>query len=164
MGNRALLRVVTSAVRSVSSGRSIRFGQVIIAAADVDRDLFAQLAPNYLNVADRTTVYLSPYDYAVAASSHIHDYPRVGCGTAPQVLVPGIDSVVSTIPDDFPSHAYFAEALPILEDVKNLILRNEPARSGGSWEKLDGYWRIGGVPVLRKVVCRTTSTMALGTR
>lgn len=162
MGNRALLRVVASGVRAISSDRGIRFGQIILAAADVDRDLFAQLAPNYLKVADRTTVYLSPYDYAVAASSHVHDYPRVGCGTAPQVLVPGIDNIVSTISDDFPSHAYFADTLPILRDVKNLILRNKPARSGKEWAKINDYWLVGGAPVGWKIACRTINTLVLG--
>ncbi|VVE25988.1 alpha/beta hydrolase [Pandoraea anhela] len=159
MGNRALLRVIASGLKSVSSERDIRFGQIILASADVDRDLFAQLAPNYLKVADRTTVYLSPYDFAVAASSHVHDYPRVGCGTAPQVIVPGIDSIVSTIHDDFPAHAYFAQTLPILKDIKNLILRNMPARSGGEWARKDGYWTVGGAPDMARVVCRTTNTL-----
>ncbi|AKC71241.1 hypothetical protein MB84_19880 [Pandoraea oxalativorans] len=159
MGNRALLRVIASGVNSVSSDRSIRFGQIILASADVDRELFAQLAPNYLKVSDRTTVYLSPYDYAVAASDHVHDYPRVGCGTAPQVMVPGIDSIVSTLPEDFPAHAYFAETLPLLTDIKNLILRNTPARSGKDWEQLDGYWVVGGKANHAKVVCRTRDTL-----
>ncbi|VVE16420.1 hypothetical protein PIN31115_02899 [Pandoraea iniqua] len=159
MGNRALLRVIASGVNTVSSERGIRFGQIILAAADVDRDLFAQLAPNYLKVSDRTTVYLSPYDYAVAASSHVHDYPRVGCGTAPQVIVPGIDNVVSNLPDDFPSHAYFAETLPLLTDIKNLMLRNTPARSGDKWKRVDGYWVVGGSPNNAKVVCRTRNTL-----
>jgi len=159
MGNRALLRVIASGVNAVSSDRGIRFGQIILAAADVDRDLFAQLGPNYLKVADRTTVYLSPYDFAVAASSHVHDYPRVGCGTAPQVIVPGIDNVVSNLPDDFPSHAYFAETLPLLTDIKNLMLRNTPARSGDKWRWANGYWTVGGDANSAKVVCCTRNTL-----
>lgn len=115
--------------------RGLRFGQIILAAADIDRDLFTQLAPNYLKVSDRTTVYLSLYDYAIGLSDIVHDYPRVGCGSSPQVAIPGIDSVVSTIPSDFPGHAYFAGSLPVLTDVKNLILRIQPARQGRDWTK-----------------------------
>jgi esterase/lipase superfamily enzyme len=160
MGNRALLRVISMSVAGAASEQGMRFGQIILAAADVDRDLFAQLAPSYLKVSDRTTVYLSPYDFAVAASEHVHDYPRVGCSTAPQVSIPGIDSVVSTIPEDFPAHAYFAEALPVLTDIKNLMLRNQPARSGKEWTRKDGYWVVGGAPVEDRIACRTTDSVA----
>ena len=155
MGNRALLRVISKGLEEVSEEGQIKFGQIILAAADVDRDLFAQLAPSYPQMSDRTTVYLSPYDFAVRQSDRIHDYPRVGCGTAPQVVVPGIDNVVSTLKEDLPAHAYFAENLPVLRDIKNLILRNEPARSTKIWEKKDGYWIVGGAPIPKKVRCWT---------
>ncbi len=153
MGNRALLRVVTSSVMGAASNNAVHFGQIILAAADVDKDLFAQLAPNYLQVADRITVYLSPYDYAVGASDFVHAYPRVGCGRTPQVTVPGIDNIVSTIPEDFPAHAYFAETLPVLTDIKNLMLRNMHARSGKEWRKIDDYWVVGGPVDEAKAVC-----------
>ncbi|MGT2460279.1 alpha/beta hydrolase (plasmid) [Cupriavidus basilensis] len=142
MGNRALLRVIAASVANAPDERQTRFGQIILAAADVDRDVFAQNAQNYLRVADRTTIYLSPYDYAVEASSLVHKYPRVGRGEKPQVTIPGIDSVVSKIKVDFPAHAYFAETRPILTDVKNLILRNQPAREGNGWQKVDDYWVV----------------------
>lgn len=153
MGNRALMRVIASSVTSVVRERGLRFGQIILAAADIDRDLFAQLAPNYLKASDRTTIYLSPYDYAIGLSDIVHDYPRVGCGTSPQVVIPGIDSIVSTIQSDFPGHAYFAGSLPVLTDVKNLILRNQPARQGREWIKAGDYWIVGGPIDKAKVAC-----------
>lgn len=143
MGNRAMLRVVSRMAAEMTPGQTRPFGQVILASADVDSEVFAEFGPAFTKVADRTTVYLSPYDFAVVASTRIHDYPRVGCGSAPQVMVPGIDSVVSTLPDEFPSHAYFAEAIPILADVKNLILRNEPLRPAPGWQWMGDYWRVG---------------------
>jgi hypothetical protein len=72
----------------------------------------------------------------------------------PQVEIPGIDSIVSTIPDDFPDHAYFAEVPPILTDIENLILRNKPARSGKEWERVGSYWIVGGPENEALVVCR----------
>jgi len=152
MGNRALLRVISASLMNVSVDQQIHFGQIILAAADVDVDLFTQLAPNYVKVSDRTTVYLSPYDFAVAASSRIHDYPRVGCASIPRVRVPQIDNIVSTIPEDFPAHAYFAESIPILQDIKNLILRNKPSREGATWAKINDYWIVGG-PITKHADC-----------
>ena len=160
MGNRALLRVIAAGIRETTEQDNLHFGQIILAAADVDKDLFMQLAPSYLKAADRTTVYISPYDYAVAASWHIHDYPRIGCGTAPHLNIKGIDNIVSTIPSDFPGHAYFAETLPILTDIKNLILRNEPARTGGTWQQTNGYWIVGPAIIPRKVRCITPDATA----
>jgi esterase/lipase superfamily enzyme len=143
MGNRAFLRTVAASLVSVSDQRRMKFGQVILAAADVDSDLFAQLAPSYLKVASNTTVYLSPYDYAVHASNIVHQYPRVGCGDAPQVIIPGIDNVVSLVPDDIPAHAYFAEALPVLIDIKSLLYLNVPRRPASFWKYENGFWTVG---------------------
>jgi len=155
MGNRAALRVIASSI----SDLNIHFGQIILAAADVDIDLFRQLAPNYLKISDRTTIYISPYDYAVAASDLVHDYDRVGCGSKPHVFIPRIDSIVSTIPEDLPAHAYFAEALPVLTDIKNLLERNQPERPPGDWKFItdkngdNGYWIVGKPVVRRKIMC-----------
>jgi esterase/lipase superfamily enzyme len=159
MGNRAFLRTVLSSLNQSSNEQHMKFGQIILAAADLDSDLFAQLAPAYLRVSDRTTVYLSPYDYAVRLSDRIHDYSRVGCGDAPQVDVKGIDNVVSFIKQDIPAHAYFAEALPVLTDIKNLIIKNQPSRSSNEWVKRAGYWTVGTSPSAGTILCTTTKTI-----
>ncbi|MDO3518699.1 alpha/beta hydrolase [Ralstonia pseudosolanacearum] len=165
MGNRALLRVISTSTSALGA-QGMRFGQIILAAADVDRDLFAQLAPSYLAVSDRTTVYLSPYDFAVEQSQLVHNAPRAGCGTAPQVVISGIDNVVSTEPESFPYHAYFAETLPMMRDIKSLILTNTPARNGNGWTSKDGYWLAGPAIQKSKVLCwtRNTVTVQLGTK
>ncbi|WP_197387909.1 alpha/beta hydrolase [Ralstonia pseudosolanacearum] len=165
MGNRALLRVISTSTSALAA-QGMRFGQIILAAADVDRDLFAQLAPSYLAVSDRTTVYLSPYDFAVEQSQLLHNAPRAGCGTAPQVVISGIDNVVSTEPEPFPYHAYFAETLPMMRDIKSLILTNTPARKGDGWTSKDGYWLAGPEIQKSKVRCWThnTVTVQLGTK
>ncbi len=161
MGNRALLRVV-HALATDPATSSIKFGQIILAAADVDRELFGALGDSYVKSSDRTTVYLSPYDFAVGLSSNVvHDYPRVGCGDKPQVVVPGIANVVSTLPDDFPSHGYFGDTSLILADIKNLLLRNTPARSGTGWARFPTYWQVGNAPVASRVVCTTRNTLTV---
>jgi pimeloyl-ACP methyl ester carboxylesterase len=143
MGNRAMLRVANEIAAETKPGQPKPFGQIFLASADVDSELFDDLGAAFTKIAHRTTIYLSPYDFAVYASTHIHDYPRVGCGSVPQSWVPGIESVVSTLPDEIPGHAYIAERIPLLNDVKNLILRDDSPRPAPEWTHEDGYWRVG---------------------
>ena len=72
------------------AGRSsIRFDQIILAAPDVDVDVFRYLYPAYGKIARRTTLYTSQKDLAVAASRWIDQSPRVGY--APPIFVaPGL--------------------------------------------------------------------------
>lgn len=152
MGNRALLRVIGS-FPPIDGRRP--FGQIILAAADVDEDVFNQLGASYLEAADKTTVYISPFDYAVRASIFVHKYGRVGCANRATVNFEKIDNVVSALKSDFPQHSYFAETRPILLDVKNLILRGLPARGSDAWSRIaKNYWRVGGVPNEKNVLCK----------
>lgn len=141
MGNRPLMRVISRL--QLAPGESKPFGQIILAAPDVDRDVFTHHAHNYLRVAERTTVYLSPFDVALGLSQDLHFYPRVGCGDKPQARIKEIDSVVSFVPEDFPSHTYIASTLPLLNDVRNLVLNGKPARQGAGWKAHPGYWTVG---------------------
>jgi esterase/lipase superfamily enzyme len=127
----------------VLPGESKPFGQLILAAPDVDRDVFMHYGQHYLKIAQRTTVYLSPFDVALQLSHDLHAYPRVGCGNKPQVDIKEIDSVVSFIAEDFPSHTYVASTLPLLNDIKNLFINGKPARQGAAWKVHPTYWTVG---------------------
>ena len=155
MGNRALLRAINREILSVSTKQKIKFGQIILAAADVDVDLFAQLAPAYVAASTRTTVFLSPYDNAVGLSEFIHQYPRVGCGIKPHKPVPGLDYIVSTVPEDFPAHAYIAENVHILNYISSLFESNIPLHTGGEWREVrkDNYWLVGPKLIADKEKC-----------
>lgn len=141
MGNRPLLRVI--ARMQLAPGEKKPFGQIILAAPDVDRDVFMHYGHNYLRVAERTTVYLSPFDVAMQLSQDVHFYPRVGCGSKPQADIKDIDSIVSFIPEDFPAHTYVASTLPLLNDVKSLFVNGKPARHGAAWKAHATYWTVG---------------------
>ena len=120
MGNRALLRVIDKGFLQTKN-KDLKFGQIILAAADVDAELFSQSADSYINSSDKTTVYLSPYDKAVGLSQIIHKYPRLGCGIGPHNPNPKIDYVVSTIPSEFPAHGYIAQHDAILDDLQSMF-------------------------------------------
>ncbi|HWW07411.1 alpha/beta hydrolase [Collimonas sp.] len=145
MGNRALLRVVAGALHDAAVNNAIHFGQIILAAPDVDAEVFHALAPAYLDISDQTTVYLSPFDKAVHLSEAVHDYPRVGCGNAPIFPVKHIDYVVSYINVDLIDigHAYFAQATPFLADMKSLIFHGQSIRANAPWHPKKGYWVVG---------------------
>jgi esterase/lipase superfamily enzyme len=78
MGNRGVLRAVNRIAAKAQQQTGKPFGQVILAAADVDADVFRQLSTAYAQVAARTTLYVSKRDRAVEASRWLHNFSRAG--------------------------------------------------------------------------------------
>jgi esterase/lipase superfamily enzyme len=148
MGNRGLLRAMQRILAQVQAGSKISFGQVFLAAPDVDPDLFQQLALAYQNLAERTTLYISAKDKALATSGIIHDHPRVGF-FPPITVIDGIDTVeVSNIDLTLLGHGYFADARDLLQDMHSLIHNNQsPEKRFGFQNKQENdhnYWIIRG--------------------
>ena len=54
----------------------IKFGQIFLAAPDINATLFKEIAYLYPQISERTTLYVSSKDKALDASYWIHDYPR----------------------------------------------------------------------------------------
>ena len=127
MGNRGLLRAMQSILSKVKSDASdISFGQIFLAAPDVDSDLFQKLAEAYKQLAERTTLYVSSKDKALVASRIIHNQSRVGF-SPPITVVEGIDTIdVSDIDLTLVGHGYFAEQRDLLKDIHNLLMANTP--------------------------------------
>jgi len=125
MGNRGLLRALQRIAASAEMSSKVKFGQVFLAAPDVDRDLFLDLARLYPEHAERTTLYASNGDLPVHLSSKLHDAPRAGYFT-PYTVAPGIDTVaVPGFNIDLLGHAYFAQAAALLHDIYDLMRHNE---------------------------------------
>jgi esterase/lipase superfamily enzyme len=118
MGNLALARTVAR----LSNGSPLRFGQIILAAPDVDAELFRELAKAYPSICDRATMYISPRDKAVGLAQWLRDgRPRAGY-SPPRVCVPGVDTIEFAEIDLFElGHAYFAEAEPVLHDMWTVL-------------------------------------------
>jgi esterase/lipase superfamily enzyme len=147
MGNRAVLRAFTQAVGRVAASLKIPFGQVFLAAPDVDVDLFKQLAHVYPALAERTTLYVSQKDKALLSSGVVHDYPRAGYAP-PVTVVNDVDTIeVTNIDLTFLGHGYVAEAKPVLTDMHQLMESGTPpTRRFGLMEVLLAgglrYWRL----------------------
>jgi esterase/lipase superfamily enzyme len=148
MGNRGLLGAVQRIQAEAAREAGVRFGQVILAAPDVDVDVFREWAVYYPRLADRTTLYISRRDRAVVLSRWLHGYDRVGY-VPPVTVVEGIDSVeVGDIDLTVLGHGYFAEAAGVLYDMYQLIRHNEAPHSRPRLRAMltpGGlkYWAIG---------------------
>jgi esterase/lipase superfamily enzyme len=148
MGNRAFLRSIHKIVASSASDvPTVKFGQVILAAPNVDSSVFQQLATLLTKVADRTTLYISDRDKALSFSAFLHDFPRAGYWP-PITMVPGIDTVqVQNIDFTFLGHGYFAGLRQMLVDMHHLIQSGaDPASrfglSGAVSSNGQPYWVI----------------------
>ena len=121
MGNRGLLRALQRIAGNAQTRGTVKFGHIFLAAPDVDRDLFLDLARLYPEHSDRTTLYASDSDLAVNLSADLHDAPRAGY-FKPYTVVHGIDTIA--VPDfdlDWLGHGYFAQADALLHDIYDLM-------------------------------------------
>ncbi|MBC7957752.1 MAG: alpha/beta hydrolase [Cytophagales bacterium] len=124
MGNRGLLRALQRIAADAQTHGKVKFGQIFLAAPDLDRDLFLDLAHLYPMHSERTTLYASDADLPVHLSSKLHAAPRAGY-FQPYTVAPKIDTVC--VPDfdlDLLGHGYFAQAEALLYDIGELLRTN----------------------------------------
>ncbi|SEC63382.1 Esterase/lipase superfamily enzyme [Rhizobiales bacterium GAS191] len=146
MGNRGMLRALQRIAANAEMRGKVKFGQVFLAAPDVDRDLFLDLAHLYPAYAERTTLYASGADLPVHLSSKLHDAPRAGY-FKPYTVAADIDTVA--VPDfdiDLLGHSYFAQAEALLHDLYDLMRNNT---APGQRQRIDAaqsdgasFWKL----------------------
>lgn len=125
MGNRGLLRALQRIEANAQTQCQVQFDQIFLAAPDVDRDLFLDLARLYPPHAQRTTLYASDADLPVHLSARLHDAPRAGYYT-PYTVLPNIDTIaVPNFDIDLLGHSYFAGAEALLHDLYDLMRHNQ---------------------------------------
>jgi esterase/lipase superfamily enzyme len=147
MGNRALLRSLQALGQRTARFSKVPFGQIFLAAPDVDAGVFCSLAKAFNAVAQHTTLYVSKKDRALAGSGRLHDYPRAGY-VPPITVVRDVDTIeVSGVDISVLGHGYFAETRDLLQDIYTQIWKGKrPPRFGlVAAQTPDGqkYWRIG---------------------
>jgi esterase/lipase superfamily enzyme len=151
MGSRGLARAaqrIAAGAASSAATAGVRFGEIILAAPDVEVSLFRDLARHYQSIAQRTTMYVSAKDKALHVSGLLHGSVRAGF-PPPITVVPGIDTIeVTDVAMTLLGHGYFAEAEPVLHDMHEVLRhstppdkrpRLRPVPESGAPE----YWRIG---------------------
>jgi len=124
MGNEVLLRVLERMRPSVPE--DIVISQVILAAPDVDRDKFGNIAREIVNFAKGVTLYAASNDRALGYSARFWGgVPRAGDvpATGP-LIIPGVDTIdVTSVSTDSLglNHSGYAENPALLDDIKALI-------------------------------------------
>lgn len=118
LGNLGLLR----ALQRIQARGPVRFGQIFLAAPDMDADLFRQLTSAHLPPAQRTTLYVPPKDQAAKLAGPPNRT------LAPQLtVVPGIDTVEAKGVDlDALGQGFQPEAAGVLRDMARLLRRDAP--------------------------------------
>jgi esterase/lipase superfamily enzyme len=155
MGNQPTLQVLKDI--KASSPPGIVISQIILAAPDVDRDNFENIAKEIQGLANGITLYAAANDRALGASRRFHGgVPRAG--DVPEggpLVLPGVDTIdvtaVST--DSFGlNHSGYAENNALLNDLQLLIQTGErpPEKRVPLLEKigtsLGDYWRYPVTP------------------
>lgn len=128
MGNRGLTRALATLVLERPDLKG-RFREIILAAPDVDADVFRdQLAPALAQAGQRVTLYASSNDLALKASKEVHGYPRAGDSGDGIVVVRGIDTIdASNVDDSILAHSYFVESIPVIRDIAQMLRKRQPA-------------------------------------
>lgn len=148
MGNRGLLRAVNRIANTAAERAAKPFGQIVLAAPDVDTDLFRDLAGAYSVVGARTTLYVSDADLAIRCSRRFHGASRIGF-TPPVVVLDGIDTVnVANVDLTLLGHGYVANCRSVLGDIQQLLVNGLPPSQRSFLREIvsEGtrHWEIAG--------------------
>lgn len=149
MGTRGLTRALAQLVLERPDLKG-RFREIILAAPDIDADVFRdQLAPALAQAGERVTLYASSKDLALQASKEVHGYARAGDSGAGIVVVEGIDTIdASNVDDSIMAHSYFVESIPVIRDIAQMIRRQLPAGDRATLRAMrteDGvHWLLEG--------------------
>jgi esterase/lipase superfamily enzyme len=119
MGNRALARALDQLAGTNPSASGTHFHQVVLAAPDIDARIFQQLAKSVVSLSDRTTLYASSNDEALAASRRIHGgFDRAGESGTAMIITDGLDTIdASSVKTGFYGHSYYGDSPTVLSDL-----------------------------------------------
>lgn len=154
MGNDVLLEALRELRFKFGPDHDYKISQVILAAPDVDRNVFERLARQVARISEGVTLYASANDKALQFSrtlaggvARAGDVPEGG-----PVVMDGVDTIdVSATQQDFwgINHNTYAEVSELLQDIKRVLLTGlrppvnrtpdlqaVPSTSGGT------YWRF----------------------
>lgn len=140
--------VLSRAIRDMGDTGRI-FDQIILAAPDIDADVFREdIAPRLVASSRRTTMYCSHNDWALHASYAFNDSPRAGDSSRGMIVLDGLDTIdASEIDTDLLGHSYYGDCLPLLHDVELLLEKDLPPqeRRLRPWPAVKNlvYWTFG---------------------
>ena len=134
MGNRGLLRALQLIAEDSKTSQTVKFGQIIHAAPDVDRHLFLDLTRYCFGEdpqqkkpveAKRVTLYAAKDDDAVGFSEFLNKAPRAGIFPPYTANQNTFDSVGVFEKTDSSGHSYLTSNKMVRDDTKLLIDENK---------------------------------------
>lgn len=151
MGTRGLTRALSTLVLERPDLKG-RFREIILAAPDIDADVFRNdIAPRLVQAGRRVTLYASSNDLALKASKEVHGYPRAGDAGDGILVVKGIDTIdASHVDDSILAHSYFVESVPVIRDIAQMLRKRLSARERTRLQPMRGpdgmYWMFEPTP------------------
>jgi esterase/lipase superfamily enzyme len=140
MGNYGLLRAMDRPVMRAAIKKGLRFGQVILAAPDVDREHFLRDADVLTRIAQRVTLYAAADDFALNQSKKLWGGERAGSLPPPTVL-PRMDTIdVGAVNLTLLGHAYVGAEIAVLQDIHALLSNNMPPASRYGLHPYQQHW------------------------
>ena len=132
------VHVIAHSVGALVLGRALalagapttRLRQVVLAAPDIDADVFTQqIMPAFRAQASSTTLYASSHDRALAAARYVvGGAQRAGEIRPAPVLAPGLDTIdASSAETDMLGHSVVFQNRVLIDDLFNLVTENKSA-------------------------------------
>jgi esterase/lipase superfamily enzyme len=134
MGSRIASKVLKSRVERSKSTARVR--ELLLAAPDINADLFADvIAPKLKELqATQVTLYAASSDLALIASKAVNGYRRVGETTGGVLVYPGLETIdasrAAIALREF-GHSYLTDSATVLSDIKSLLLLKVSAKQRG---------------------------------
>ena len=148
LGNQALLKALVHFIDDRPSEVQWKFGEIILMAPDVDRDIFYRdFAPALARAASRVTLYVSAVDVPLTASRKINRYPRVGDAKDGPVIAAGIETVdAREVTNLVTGHSYYRDSPEVMSDLYYLINKRLPANKRPTVQPAESprgrYWKV----------------------
>jgi esterase/lipase superfamily enzyme len=144
LGCRALAEVLKS---FAAEPNPPRFGEVILAAPDINRlDFLRDIAPALPKVARRVTLYASSADRVLHASQSFHQYTRAGDVAGGLTVCQGIETIdASDVDRDLLGHSYLVKSRAVIADSADVICRSLPPEQRNLTRLNDNgceYWKL----------------------
>lgn len=146
MGNRVLTMALKEIGLAMQDNEGPLVKEIILAAPDIDKDIFKQAAGAVMRTCGHATLYASNRDIALKASIAVNGFPRAGDASDGVVIIGGMDSIdASVVGEDLLAHSYYGEA-NVLSDMHSIITRGDPPNKRFGMFAVgappDRFWRI----------------------
>jgi esterase/lipase superfamily enzyme len=143
MGN----RVTLNAMMRFRNEEAPVFNHLVMAAPDVDADLFkTEIAPFLQSVSKSNTLYASSNDVALAVSKVVNSKPRAGQAGEDIIVIDPVETIdASAVRADLLGHGYFYNHWRLIQDVYKLVIEDLRAPQRELFEnqlQQQKYWSL----------------------